>query len=340
MGNLESRLRQKFGNKVVRTRGRNGREYRVDCCFCDDRKKRMYINPEKYGGCFNCYKCGESGSLKKLLSGYEQAVDPFKPTIEIRRQEPEKHIPSPGQMCSLADLHEDHPAIRYLTETRKRTFDPTELTEVFGVQYCTDGRDFGVGDAVFSTTNTLVFPVWMFDKVVGWQARLLYDPDKLEDHECEVLGFPKDEDGEYARPPKYYTSPGLSKGSVLYNFDVAWKAGMVDAQGRRFVVVTEGPFDAASVGPSAVATFGKGITEVQARLLGTYWDMVFLLLDPGDADEQAIELESVLARSVKTVRVNLRDYKDAGDAPRDEIWKQLVESLEMHAQPLPAATLN
>ena len=321
--NLESLLRLRYG-EVKRSRGKNGVELRIKCPLphCDDRKFKMYINPDRE--CYNCYKCGGSGNVRELVE-VQSKVDSYVAPRVV--EEIKKNILAPGLMVPLTSLDQDNPAIKYLTQTRKRRFDAAELEQLFGVQYCTTGRIFRLGDgSIFNTSNTIIFPVWMHGAVAGWQSRLLYNPDELSPAECEALGIPKDEDGEYLLPSKYFTSPGMSKGRVLYNFDIAKKCNIVDPQGRRVVVVTEGPFDAISVGACAVACFGKGFTDVQTNLLAMNWDKVYILLDPGDADDQMSELQFKLSRSVDVVRIDLQKYKDAGDTPREEIWRQIMQA--------------
>jgi DNA primase len=155
--------------------------------------------------------------------------------------------------------------------------------------------------------------------VIGWQSRLLYDPAKLNDSECSAYGLQRDEQGKWIRPPKYFTSPGLDKGRVLYNY--------LNARNYPFVVVTEGVFDAFSVGPSAVSLFGKTPTEKQVNLIQTYWDEVILLLDP-DANTEMRAAYRRLTLSVRVIHVPLTGAKDAGDMPREEIWRQIARKIE------------
>lgn len=321
---VEQTIRRKFQNKVRKTKGRNGIEFKVCCPFCvpPDKKYKLYINPEKYGGVYNCYKCGKSGTMTSLLGqAYKQQIKQAQMTASLKEEPLPEDVPTPGLSTALTQLDSTHPAIEYLTKTRKRPFDPGQLETEYGVRYCWQGRRFGRPESGFfyDTTNTLLFPVWMFNRLVGWQSRLLYDPEHLDDTQCASLGYPKDEDSEWIRPPKYYTNPGLQKGRVLFNFD--------GAREFDYVVVTEGVFDAMSVGQAAVATFGKGITEQQAKLLKTYWNTVIILLDPGDTSAESERLISELHRAVDVVHINLEHYKDAGDAPRDEIWKQIADTM-------------
>ncbi len=315
---IEAQIKSRFGD-FRRTRGRNGLEYVVRCCFCG-KKRHLYINPSKE--VYNCYHCNKAGPLSQLM-GSAAVYDIQMP--EAAAVEPPKEIPSPGQVIGLSELADDHPAIRYLTHTRKRKFDPGELQRTFGVGYCVHGRRFNLGDGLFfDTGNTLVFPVYLHGVMRGWQSRLLYEPKELTSEECRMLGFSQDEDG-WMLPPKYFTSPGMRKSGMLYNFDVALRAGAKDDAGRRYVVVTEGVFDAMSVGPFAVAAFGKKVSEDQEHLLASNWDAVYLMLDPGDATQEMEDLSIRLSKMVPTTVVQLVGYKDPGDAPRAEIWRQLVE---------------
>ena len=305
---IESLIRQKF-KSFSTSKGKNGLEYVVACMFCG-KKGKLYLNPQR--GMFICYRCGEQGSMERILGKIARgqtastAVEPPKPLPT--------NVASPGDLEELTQLPDNHPARLYL---RHRRFSAEELNDVFGVRYCQAGNRFAGG--IFNTTNTLVFPLWFDGAIIGWQARLLYTPDELTPAQCEALGFPKDEEGDYIKPPKYWTSPGLQKGRVLFNYD--W------ARRSELAVVCEGPFDAAAVGRCAVATLGKGIATGQRNLLKSYWKAVIILLDPGDADEEMYSLRLNMMGTVESVvSVDLKGYKDAGETPRGEIWRQIGES--------------
>ena len=89
------------------------------------------------------------------------------------------------------------------------------------------------------------------------------------------------------------------------------------------MVITEGPFDAIAVGRCAVATLGKGVTEHQANAIKSYWQLAVVMLDPGDADKEMQALTARLHRTIRTIVVQLQGYKDPGECPRDEIWRQI-----------------
>lgn len=315
---FEKQLATKFGNQWGKHRRRNGQmEYRANCPFClrergtPDKKRKLYMNPSK--GVFNCYRCSSSGPLRKIFRDYIPGAKPeFAPVI----QQQTKDCPMPGDVIPLHHLDDDHIARRYL---EYRGFKPDVLSEHLGVHYCSKGRRFGNGeDFFFDTTNTILFPVWMHGKLIGWQARLLYDPDKLDDKQCELYQFPKNSEGEWVRPPKYYTPYGMSKGDILYNFDNA----------RQFplVVVSEGPLDVAGIGVCGVATFGKSISETQGRLIKQYWRTAILMLDPDDADNETMRLCYDLQMSIPVIPVKLQGVKDPGDASFERIWTQIYDA--------------
>lgn len=315
---FEQLLQTRFGSKWKKNRGKRGMEYRACCPFCPtvrgkiDKEFKLYMNPtiNKY----NCYRCSSSGLLNNMFKEFSQNA---MPVFSAPRQVT-TNVPMPGDVIPLHHLEPEHVAIRYL---RNRGFDTDILSKRLGVHYCREGRTFGDGESFFfDATNTIIFPVWMHQKIVGWQARLLYDPDSLNDEQCEMYNFPRNADGDWVRPPKYYTPWGMNKGEILYNFD--------NARLSRVVVVSEGPLDVAGIGMCGVGTFGKSIAEPQVRLIKEYWDLAILMLDPGDADLETRKLMYELQMSVRTLPVKLQGVKDPGDASFERIWSQIYDAAE------------
>jgi len=293
---------------VKRSNGHNGLELIVRCPVCG--KKKLTVNATS--GIYKCWHGCMSGNVSTLFKDVQLARSdavasrgPVLPLSEMSKRD------SPGKLTALSTLPDSHPAIQYLTS---RGFDPVELEQVYQLCYCGEGKDYM--DGVFSTTNTIIIPVFFGGKMVGWQSRLLYTPDKLSSEMCESLGFIKDEDGDWVRPPKYFTMYGLDKGRILYNHDWARQSNLV--------VVCEGVFDALAVGRCAVAAFGKSLTDTQVNLVKSNWDLAVLLLDP-DANKESNQLDLRLTNSIS---LKLEGYKDAGEAPRMEIWRQIAAAIE------------
>jgi hypothetical protein len=303
--NLEAYLRSRFG-EVRRSNGKYGLELIVRCPICG--KKKLSINAKT--GLYQCWRGCMSGHVETLFSDIQLSKQEYGPKVVSRLPE---NVEPPGELIPLSHLGEDHNAMLYLL---KRGLDPAILETHYGVRYCSEGQSFMGG--LFNTTNTLIIPVWLDGKLIGWQSRLLYTPEELDDSECEALGYLVDPDGDWILPPKYFTSPGLDKGRILYNYD--W------ARQSQIVVVCEGAVDAWKVGRSAVAAFGKGLTEQQKRLLQGYWSVVVLLLDPGSADKETAALSNMFAGIAVVIPVRLTGYEDAGAAPQMEIWKQIGQA--------------
>lgn len=300
---LETELARRFG-PVTRSRGHNGLELICDCPACGEHK--LTVNAES--GIYKCWRGCCSGLVGKLLGKHLPLTD-----APPKRVERWQGYVEPGELTPLDRVGDDNPAAVYLAA---RGFDFRDLGRTFGFAYCGTGRKFAHG--VFDTTNTVMVPVVMGGRHVGWQARLLYDPDRLDDSRCAMLGLVYDSGkGKYLRPPKYFTMPGMGKGEVLWNFD---NARLSDT-----VVVTEGVFDAARVGRCAVATFGKCVSDEQVGLLRQYWRHVVVLLDP-DAAREAAGLKRRFGPTADVAVVTLTGYKDAGEAPREAVWAQIFDA--------------
>lgn len=304
--NLEAVLHSRYGD-VKRATSKKGINYIITCPVCH-KKRKCWVTPSV--GIYHCFRCDSAGPIRDLVGDTRVTLNTHT-RVETR---PVRAMAEPGLLTSLTELASDHPAINYI---RKRGFDVKELNDVYGVKYCVEGRRFA---EIFDTTNTLIFPFWMNNKIVGWQARMLYTPDDLTEEECAAMGYNRDDDGDWIRPPKYWTAPGVEKGKILYNYD--W------ARQSQVVVVCEGVFDAIAAGKNAVAAFGKSVTDDQINMFKAYWDAAVLLLDPGDALEDMRKIHMALNTTIPSVIVMLQGYKDAGEAPRAEIWRQIWDACD------------
>lgn len=302
---LESVLRSRLGF-VKRSMGKNGLELITRCPVCGKRK----LSVNAVTGIYKCWRGCTGGHIDKLLGDVrlEQQVA----GIDHKRVNANQEVQLPGELVALTSLSDDHHAVSYL---RRRGLDLRQLDEWYGIRYCPAGRSYAGG--LFNCTNTIVIPVYMDGKLKGWQARLLYDPDKVPEADYQAMGFIQDDDGDWLKPPKYFTMPGMDKGAILWNYD--W------AKQSEIVAVCEGVFDAIAVGRCAVATFGKGVSDVQMGLLtNSRWKLVLGLLDPDARRENEAMCHFIGGKNGgRAVAVNLQGYKDAGEAPQMEIWRQI-----------------
>jgi hypothetical protein len=321
---FERYVSARFG-KFRKSKGKSGMEYMVCCPFCitngeptKDTKYKLSMNISK--GIYRCWRCDEAGQLRKIF-GELKELENVVPAVHQKPTAIPTNINPPGELSYLTDLEDGHPAIEYLTETRAVPFDPAEVQNVFGTRYCHQGKIFG---GIYNTTNTLIFPVFLNGVLVGWQSRMLADPNQLTDEYMTIAGFRKDEEGEWVKPPKYFTSPGFPKGEVVYNWDVAIQTP--------YLVIVEGVFDAMAIGPSGIATLGKGVTDRQVANIIDYCGQapnthVIIMLDD-DAQDEAFQLQMRLNCWVKVTNVLIQGYHDAGDTPRDEIWRQIHYNIQ------------
>jgi len=275
-------------------------------------KKKLSVNVRS--GTYKCWKeCGR-GKLSDLLSGMSfDLVRGGGSKPEHDSGLPQRFI-SPGVVEAFTSLPQEHHAIQYIL---KRGFNPAYMEAVYNAGYCGEGEVFARGR--YSTSDTLLFPMKMNGKMIAWQSRLLYDPDKLSQEECYEHGMVDDpEDGKLMRFPKYFTMPGYRKGTFFFGFD--------QARQSEVVVVTEGVFDVLGVGQCAVATLGKGVHDIQVAGLAANWKLAILLLDP-DAQKENVELQQrLLQKGMRSVAVTLANDMDAGETPQELIWEQINEA--------------
>ena len=313
---LKAMLSSRFGSVKI-TSGCNGPEFLTRCPFCG-KDEKLSVNPLKR--VYHCWHCDNSGTLTTLL-GVNVAVTGVTPkNDEVKKEQKTIYPPSfdPSQIVPLTGLSEYNPAIAYL---KGRGFDPEELDRDFAFRYCAKGRWFP--NVPFDASNTLVIPIYSDNNFIGWQARLLFNPKETSDDVLVAMGYTaRKENGELKRPPKYLTSPGLNKKEILYNVDWAKKYDTV--------VVTEGVFDCIRVGRQGVATLGKLVSDYQKKMFISLWKTVVLLLDPDAEDAQtSLANELRVPGGPLVVQVKLKGYKDAGECPRDELWRQINEAIEL-----------
>lgn len=323
--------------------GGHGPEVRICCPYCvhksnkktPDTKYRLWLNGalDRYV----CYRCETKGTVSGLLPAVQGKLQVL-PNAAAISHKPLVEVTFPGDLARPHDLSPEHPANKYLLTGRKhRSFDPRLLNETFGMSICTFGNPMGGGK--FNPINSLVFPVIMRGKLVGWQARLPYDPDSVPAELYESYGFYFDDTtGGYVVPPKCFTCPMLPKTSALMNFDVARESEVV--------VVVEGPISMAGVGPCAVSVLGKTISPEQVRLLSENWKLVILMLDvsvPANVlNACALRLRSAVPTIVAQPTTAVAEYiasegkvaLDTGDLPTKSIWVDIYEQCQKHGVPL------
>lgn len=283
-----------------------GEYYAVCCPFCNDCDHKLWIN-YRYGSEINsrtgrrektylacCYKneCirvpGRSQQLEDLVFGQHRRGLLTPPLLQVEDEfAPPPVITPPGEIVSLADLPDDHPALVYL---RSRNFDPHSLAQDYSVGVCT------VPNTGYSLMrNRIYIPVFSNGQLVGWQGRAVGD----------------------ASHPKYYNSQGMQKSRILYNYDAAAR--------QPFVVVVEGIPSVWRIGAAAVCLFGKSMSHWQRVTIATTWvnKPVFLLLDNDAATETEKCFSELNRHGTQVVPVFLPDSRDPADYSREELFDLL-----------------
>lgn len=268
-----------------------GEHYRVSCPRCSDTRFRLYINHlwgtrDPWGGknmhrifCHNedCYRQYEDRRelYDQLISGHPLLKAPkLQKGVVI---DPNADIEPPGGIMPLHLLSPSHPANRYLAF---RGFDPEELSETYGVGYCTDSKYFWARQKIYIPVTDAA------GRLKTWQVRCIGDP----------LG---DE-------PKYITAPNSQKSTVLYNFEQACQ--------YQTIVGVEGPTSSWAVGPMAVGTLGFPPSEKQFSLIvgACEQDRKFVALFDPDVQEAGTQHKDAYDRLMGRLRQHLGKERVAG----------------------------
>lgn len=293
-----------------------GVEASWNCPFCtsrgetEDTRQRFGFNENKLvGHCFNCGWSGNAVTFVRDIRGisWKEAIDTvniyvdFKPlptnvfdevysglyleglTIE--------QVKSPPKLPSdFRTIHESKSVLRdrYIDYARSRGVTPDQI-ELYDMGYCLEG------ETQFSNGNTTKLNNHLFvlnptnNGVTYWMARALNPATK----------------------PKTFNPPSsntiLGKSEVVFNLDIAKETGAV--------VITEGIFDALTLGKSGVALFGKMMSTSQyLALINCGADTMYVMLD-GDARGYALEICERLNRVIDNVyfcEMGSQDPNDLG----------------------------
>lgn len=256
-----------------------GEQYYIKCPICKDHKPRLTIN-HVCGTVLNGFK--DVGPITWKLRcyncdfGVKEGRDSLKMILRGYA-----HRCLRGISCLVATgpptvkvmeqpgilgpLLPGTAAYKYLKD---RNFSPEALTKYYNIQRI----DQPLVDRAFLKERVYI-PVYDCGKLVYWQARDVYDiPNTM---------------------PYYISKHGVKS---LFSFDLAKQ--------QKYVVLSEGVFDAITIGINGAALFGKSITPKQIQQLSTLKTPIVIGLDP-DAALEAHKMEEFLKTriNVPIVRV-------------------------------------
>lgn len=300
-------------------------ELRIDCLHCIDRKKKLYINPDK--GVFFCQKCVFNSknfdlfdfvaksegitrvqAMTKVIREYGQ-VTPDDDELEERIQE--EGISTPvGLISAIKTLDKLPEGLNKLEEITPQNAKYWKYlvdrgltkAEILAVGfYCTSLSRLPVYDSNGKyrgdLANRIVVPIYGGrNALVSWQGRL--------------VSSGKD-------PMKYLSAPESEMAKTVWPY--------IPPHGTHAVLV-EGIYDALAVRrvpkTSAYATFTKKISFEQMVRLKTWGvEEVTLFWDKSDASREMIKAVKDLQLNFKKVYVPwLKDWpadKDAGNMLAD-----------------------
>lgn len=207
----------------------------LDCPFCSPGTGAFRCGiPEDTKGSVNCWSCGPH-RLWETLS--EASGRPIREVAAlcggmVADRPAERILDARGRLVLPFDLGKLKKAHRnYL---RDRHFDPKELVRLWGIQ--------GIGPLGGVYAWRVFIPVRRGQDTVSFTTRAICDDVELR--------------YRTAKP----SEEKISSRSLLYGSELA----------RNAIVICEGPLDAWSIGPGAVATLGTGYSQTQLALMAAY----------------------------------------------------------------------
>lgn len=251
-----------------------GNEVRIDCPFCNNTNKKLYISNK---GMYHCFVCGVSGGsitgfladyykisfyeAKVMLKDYQfsetysnieesnnsqsSIIASLYPVNQVKPVTL-KMIPLPTNTNKI-DVNnitiEEYPYLKYLVArgVTKRQLDK------FDIRYVENGESTTANNKTLYINKSIVFVAYMNHKPVYWNTRSI-----------ELHPF-----------TKTYNASGssdcYSKKNVIFNYD--------SISDKSIVVICEGVFNALTIDKAnindlaPIATYGKQITDAQLQLI-------------------------------------------------------------------------
>ena len=298
-----------------------------------------------------CMKTGEIYNVSDLLAfknldarGF-RGIEHHVAVVEKTENKDENGNPfPPGDVVDVDCLAMDHPAIVYL---KSRDFCPVKLSNHFKLQFCTEPREgaffrkTGYGFTM-SPRNRIIFNIVVGGEIKGWQSRILeiVAPDtdgvrhKYFYHTTQDRWFPifKEVEGEWKQlpgpggveekwdPAKYHLGSGTRRNQYLMGYD--------PSEAYDWIGITEGPLDAARLGPPFCAAMGKSLSPAQALMCSNKRKVV-LAIQNDSASEQfrtsAMAKFRDLAIPVVVIQPpqNYDDYGDMSQADADKYLEEI-----------------
>lgn len=272
--------------------------------------------------------------------------------------------PPPGIVIPLTELGDPfHPAIEYLTQ---RNYDIQKLQDQFKCGFCvteypdrTNGIAYRKMPGAWKDTpqHRIIFHSMIDGVPMTWQGRviekvsadglhkLMLNPYKIPyewdvvavraNHSASWMPVPPfdavSEDGALKfNPSKYRTAKWSTR--ELMGWDAACKRAAEDPDPLKWIVLCEGPLDAARVGPGGVAVIGSSLSQENITRIAARFNIVYTAFDTDTAGRAATEKvgKALYSADIKNSLIKLvsplavqggKDIGDMGQAEFDRMFE-------------------
>lgn len=247
-------------------------------------------------GLWICYQCGESGTLEMLVEKVGGTVNVKSFLRETKAKKVKKKEPPKEELPTEVVVDPNVIQVRY---------------EAFGFP----PRRF-LEERMISRAAAEQYGL-KWDR--GWVIPI------IEPHTHDLMGW------QWKRGEDVYNYPRTVKKSQTL-FGLNWLT-------TGHIVLVESPLDVvrlASVGVTAVASYGAMVSRIQTQLLVSFADRVILALDADEEGERQMDkLQKYLIKFVMTTRPSFpAGIKDPGDMDDQTVERVFGNDLQRHASPI------
>ena len=251
----------------------------MSCPFCEENSTHLGISPT---GGFNCWVCGESGDVTKLIKqmegcswkkaiGIVKQFEGISKTTFSNKNFEDKSNRKYASSITLPKFASNDFSQTHLAYLKERDFNSRYLIHYYNLK-----ATHLLGDYKFS----IIIPIYLRGQLVNFTTINVKTNQKLHlSNEQSVV------------PIK----------STLYNID-----NITDR-----AIVVEGVSDVWRIGSPAVALFGKKFTTDQIKLLKNLKKIVVLL--DSDANREGLKLANELSKYTEVEQIEL-PYGDPANA--------------------------
>lgn len=293
---MNQKVKELLKSRFGKAKSVSGGSYRVVCPTCEpknSKKMKRYISPS--WPMSNCFICNQQIAVSELLGEDSARFAQAKPSLDEEEYKYAKLLPYTASI-KLSELKTTEPVIEFLQKDHLSNWD---YYDSLGIRYIPSDGGMNISfDSGFivNTAESLFFPVFdRHNEYVGWQIRFI----------------PGTWNGDRFQFMRYMHL--FPKGNYLFNYNFAKQ--------YTDVVVVEGVKKALKLA-NAVATLGKGISDLQKQLIQE-WKTITLILDGEDATQTlAKEIQREFqVNGRKCVNIDLRHY--GFESPDDTTTEQL-----------------